>query len=111
MLNEPFIWLPVGRLTCRVATRLIVRVRGDNNYSYIFTSDGGRYLLSQTLSRIAAQLPGFIRIHKGHLVNPAFVRGITGKSHRYVRLRSGQDLPVARRRQQSVNQYFTNQLS
>lgn len=51
----------------------IIRIEGNSNYSWIYFADGRKVLMSTTLLKYQQDLPAFIRVHKSHLINPAFI--------------------------------------
>ncbi|OIN59782.1 hypothetical protein BLX24_07960 [Arsenicibacter rosenii] len=75
-------------------------MEGDINYSWVYLTDGTRLVQGKCLKMMQQAVPGFIRIHKSHLVNPQFIhrcmvpRGREGE----IIMRSGLTLPVAKRR-------------
>lgn len=89
----------------------IIRLQGERNYTWLYLVNGEKHLLSITLRRIEAQLPQFLRINKGHLINPVFIkrfhdfsppagRKISARwaSKGMMLLHSGDRLPWSRRR-------------
>ena len=85
----------------RVAVSAIEYFVGDGNYTYVYLKDERPVLIAKTLLRFAEQLPGFIRIHKGTLINPSHIIGHSHSPHRgllLVRLSGQRSLTVARRR-------------
>lgn len=99
----------------------IVRLQGERNYSWLYLVNGEKHLLSVTLKRIEAQLPQFLRISKGHLINPVYIkqfhdsvppagRKISGRwaSKGMMLLHSGDRLPWSRRRFFHYLTAFTN---
>lgn len=51
----------------------IIRIQADGNYSVIHLDNNQRVLMALTLMEYQRQLPGFVRVHRRHLINPAFV--------------------------------------
>lgn len=82
----------------------IMYILGRRNYSEIHTVDGKFTLSSMTLKAFEEQSSDLIRIHKGTLVNPAFIRKVTlaepGEQCLLapITMRNGTKLVVARRR-------------
>ncbi|RZM21863.1 MAG: LytTR family transcriptional regulator [Pedobacter sp.] len=82
----------------------IMYVLGDGNYSDAHTDDGKRILSSMTLKTIEGQSKGLIRIHKGALVNPAFIDQAAShvllkkRTFAFITMQDGKMLSVARRR-------------
>lgn len=78
----------------------IVRIQGADDYVELHLDDGSRLLHTATLNELDADLsPGFLRVHRSHLVNTRYIErlvraeGGTGTLH----LRSGAPVPVSRR--------------
>lgn len=83
----------------RVAISAIEYCVGDGNYTYVYLKGERPVLIAKTLLRFAEQLPGFIRIHKGTLVNPShIIDHFPHKGMLVVRLSGQRSLTVARRR-------------
>ncbi len=87
----------------------IIRLEGEDCYTWLHTVDGSSYLLSRGLGHTAARLPGFWRVHRSHVVNPAFVTGctITGR----LCLQKGLILPVSKRRIKAVDHLLKSRTS
>ncbi len=81
----------------------IIRLEAEDNYTNIHFSEGPPLLTSFTLSRYEKRLSEFVRISKGHLVNPAYVdrTAIYGPVV-MVRMQNNDELRVARRRHYTV---------
>ena len=96
--------LKLPGLRSSVALDSIIWVEGHGNYSWVYFTQQPRYLWATTLKQVEAQLPGFIRVHKSALVNPAHVARMTMTAPRswWIRLDNGVKLPVARRRIERV---------
>ena len=52
----------------------IIRLQGERNYTWLYLANGEKHLLAVTLKRIEVQLPQFLRINKGHLINPVYIK-------------------------------------
>ncbi len=79
----------------------IVRLKGDGNYTNIYSIDQAKPLLvSQTLKYFELQLLPFIRISKSFLINPAYIEQVIEANAKtmYLQFADGTRLPVARRR-------------
>ncbi|GAB4020166.1 LytTR family transcriptional regulator [Spirosoma sp. KCTC 42546] len=60
-----------------LALKAIVRLQGFGNYTWVYLSTQPRpMLVALTLKWFEAQLPGFVRVHKSELINPAFIRAL-----------------------------------
>ena len=82
----------------------IVRISGHSNYSYVHMKDGKTHVFPSSIAQYASRLPDFVRIHKQHLVNPAFVQAAVriDSKQAYITLQSGEILPIAKRRINAV---------
>jgi two-component system LytT family response regulator len=93
------------RFVVRVGAKIVIVnaesvdwVEAADNYVRLHTS-GGRHVVRGTMRTLAAELPGFVRIHRSVLVNVARVSGMTalpGGDYE-VLLRSGGRLRLSRR--------------
>lgn len=83
----------------------IMHCESSSNYTYIYTAQGERLLISKTLKEIEAVLSEhlhFFRVHHSHLVNMKFARRfIKGKNGELV-LKNGKIVPVARSRKEEL---------
>jgi len=72
----------------------------DQNYTRVFTVDGGVLLISKPLNSIESLLPSnlFYRIHKSHLVNLNYIKSYSRTEGFHVILEDGTKLDVASRR-------------
>ncbi len=91
----------------RVSTNQIVHCRGASGYAEIFLQGGREILHSATLAQMEESLPAtFLRVHRSHLVNTAFVQSLnrdpagTGT----LILSDGSKIPVSRRVMPKVRQ-------
>ncbi|MCC6762874.1 MAG: LytTR family transcriptional regulator [Chitinophagaceae bacterium] len=85
----------------QVQSAHIVRVEARSNYSRIYFSHTSIALvLAITLQRIEEQLPAthFLRIHRSHLVNKAYIKQVTGGEAKVVELQTGEKIAVSRRK-------------
>lgn len=78
----------------------IVYIEASSNYVNI-TTKSSAYQYRQTLGELEQQLSskGFIRIHKGFIVNSRYVYAL---SHNEIKLTTGQNLPVGRSNRDNV---------
>jgi two-component system LytT family response regulator len=88
----------------------ITYLQGDGNYTYVYTAQGKRYLVSKTMKAILNILnAGFLRIHKSYTINPIHL--VARIETDRVLLSGGKQLPIARRRivemqEQMAGQYL-----
>lgn len=92
-------------------------LQATGNYSWLHWKNGQKVLMARTLNFYQPQLPGawFIRLHRNCIVNLQYVERleiIEANRGGLVYLRSGQALPVSRRRlslvKRSVSRYQTS---
>jgi two-component system LytT family response regulator len=89
----------VKRNRVNVKTDDVDYLKGDGNYTYIHLIAGRPILCSRTLSTFE-ETPGFLRVHKGYLVNLVHVKRllVISPKEAYVVLKSGPEIAVSRRR-------------
>ncbi len=90
------IFLSVDDITC---------LEGEGNYTYLCTRDRKRYIVSKTLKEFEKMLDGslFLRIHKSHMVNLAYVvQQGPFSNDRQVRLTDGREVAISRRRMKEI---------
>lgn len=82
----------------------VIRCEGDNNYSRFFFLDRKPFLVSKTLKEYDELLSdrGFIRVHKSHLVNRAFIERFDREGNLW--LTDGSHVPVSRRNRDKIRE-------
>ena len=83
-----------------VSTDRIVQLKGAGDYVELHYADGRTALFNGTLSALEDELPGtFLRVHRSHIVNTAFVSALERDASGIGRLTlsQGLDVPVSRR--------------
>lgn len=90
-----------------VAPSEVIRCEGDNNYSRFYFADRKPFLVSKTLKEYDELLNdhGFIRVHKSHLVNKAFVQRYDREGNLW--MSDGSHVPVSRRNRDKIKAMFT----
>ncbi|WAC14061.1 LytR/AlgR family response regulator transcription factor [Dyadobacter pollutisoli] len=84
-----------------IAASEITHLRGEGNYTHIYTHKGTTYLVSKTLKSVIETLRAdFMRIHKSCAVNPEFVTARVEPDT--LLLTNGARLPIARRRMREI---------
>ena len=78
----------------------ITYLEGSINYCYIHLINQPSILIPYHLKLMQQRLPDFVRIHKRYLLNPLFIPATLTLDSRVkeVTLRTGEVLPIARRR-------------
>ncbi|MVM28410.1 LytTR family transcriptional regulator [Spirosoma sp. HMF4905] len=84
----------------KLTAEQILYIVGDGNYSIVYLTTHKRVLLSHTLKWYQDYYPGFIRISKQSLINPAYVVGWlkTSRSVASLTMQDSQQLAISRRR-------------
>lgn len=83
----------------------IIRVEAASNYSKVYFIDRRLALvLAASLIRVEEMLPAaaFIRVHRSHLINKAFIKKIHGGEHKVVELINGETITISRRKKKAV---------
>jgi two-component system LytT family response regulator len=93
------LWVPANEIT---------HLRGEGNYTHIYTHKGNNYLVSKTLKSVMATLRAdFMRIHKSCAVNPEFVTARVEPDT--LLLSSGARLSIARRRMREIHELMSRE--
>ena len=88
----------------KIPLKNIVRLQGECNYTYVYT-ENREYIAARTLKNFEKLLgeDTFVRVHKSHIVNMMFVKGVDIQNNAgEIRIQGGGHLEVARRRLKSV---------
>jgi two-component system, LytTR family, response regulator len=104
--NSHRIALPYLNRTILLSVDDIVSLQGEGNYTYLFTRDKKRYLVSKTLKAFETSLNEsmFLRIHKSTIVNLGYVQFESLIPDRIIRLTDGQEVSISRRRAKEISQ-------
>ncbi len=99
-MSQLKIGLPTLERILFVELNEIVRCLGENNYSYVYLSDGKNVLISKTLKEFEELLAdkGFMRVHQSHLVNHKYIRSFEKQDGGFIKLTDGSSIPVSRQR-------------
>lgn len=83
----------------------IIRLEADRNYTHIHLNGKKPFLASKTLKHFEEMLEhsDFIRTHKSHLVNPAFISRVSNDKE-FILLSDGSKVEVSRRKKDEVLQ-------
>ena len=82
-------------------SKQIIRLQGNGNYTVLHLRASPKPLLiTLTLKAFEGQLPGFIRVHKSSLINPAYVKKVIYEADKTISLllTDGVRIAVSRRR-------------
>lgn len=96
--------LPYLNRTIFISVDDITFLEGEGNYTYLCTRDRKRYIVSKTLKEFEKMLDRslFLRIHKSHMVNLAYVQQGPSNNDRQIRLTDGQEVAISRRRMKEI---------
>ena len=84
----------------------IVALSGADDYVEVVLADGRRFLHDTSLQELERRLPpGFVRVHRSHIVNAAHVRSVRSLPgrRRALELAGGTEVPVSRSRAGAVS--------
>ncbi|RFS18018.1 LytTR family DNA-binding domain-containing protein [Emticicia sp. C21] len=88
----------------KIPLKNIVRLQGECNYTYVYT-ENREYIAARTLKNFEKLLgeDTFLRVHKSHIVNMMFVKGVDIQNNAgELRIEGGGHLEVSRRRLKNV---------
>ena len=99
--DEQRISIPHAKGIHVVATKEIMHIVADNNYSTITFASGPDLMVAKPIVEFERQLktPNFFRIHKSYLINLDYLDNYTHQDGGKVVMRNGKVLLVSRRRQ------------
>ena len=84
----------------------LVRIEAFSNYSRIFMSNGKTLFVAKVLKKFEEKLSSqfFVRPHKTHIVNIAYVQSYQKGLHPALVLTNGDFIPVARNRNKKLKE-------
>jgi two-component system, LytTR family, response regulator len=106
--------LPYLNRTVMISVDDITCLQGEGNYTFLFTRDRKKYLISKTLKEFERTLDNdvFLRVHKSYIVNLGYVRRGGAGNDRTLRMADGREVAVSRRRMKDIydrlSQYYQN---
>ena len=82
----------------------IVRCESEDNNTWFFLKGGEKILVTRTLKQFDQMLEKhqFIRVHQSHLVNINYLKEFMKQDGGYLKLKNGDQIPVATRKKQEV---------
>ena len=91
-----------------IRVKNIIRCQADDYYTNFFLNDGRRIMISKTLKDNEELLKDydFIRPHRSHLINLAYVKKYVKSDGGYIVLSEGTKIPVSRRKKDVVINYL-----
>jgi len=83
-----------------IYTNLLVRIEASSNYCWLHFSNGKKTLTSKTLQWFEESLSSkqFIRVHRTHLVNTAFISQYLNHANGKILLQNGDAIGISRRK-------------
>lgn len=109
--------LPYLNRTIMVAVDDVICLQGEGNYTFLFTRDRKRYLVSKTLKEFERSLDEnmFLRVHKSFIINMGYVQHGVFCKERLVKMADGREVIISRRRMKEIaerlHRYQQNLLS
>jgi two-component system LytT family response regulator len=87
----------------------IIRCKADRSYTYFFVTEQKKYIVSQPMKEFEEILKeyGFLRIHKSHLINMAFVDSFDKAHGGSIILKDNTEIPVSRRKKNELLELFS----
>jgi two-component system LytT family response regulator len=88
----------------------IIRCEADGAYTYIFTTDGEKILVSKIIKEFEDLLQdyNFFRTHQSHLINLSHIKKYVKGDGGYVVMLDNSSIPVARRKKDEFLKLFGN---
>jgi len=113
MRNREIIFMKIAVPTAEgfelIRANEIVTCEADNNYTYLYLTDGKKITACRTLKEVEEQLesfPAFVRVHHSYIVNlnevTRYVRGEGG----YLVMSNSTTVNVSRSRKEALLNYF-----
>lgn len=98
-LSPQSILITIGNRQIMIPTDQLVCMEASGNYTYIYTIDGKRYLVSKTLKSYVIFLEelSFLRPHKSWLINTKYLQSYCEHDH-LLKMRGGKEITISRRR-------------
>jgi two-component system, LytTR family, response regulator len=87
-----------------IEVKNIIRLESDDYYTRFFFSNGKKLLVSKTLKEHEELLEdyNFIRPHKSHLLNAAYIKCFNKQEGGYIEMTDGTMIPVSRRKREYI---------
>jgi len=92
-----------------VELRNIIRCKSDNNYTYVFLSNGESIFLSKTLKDVESMIQSsmFVRVHQSHLININYVKRFVKSDGGYLLLKDGKEVNVSKSKRNQLLQQIS----
>jgi two-component system LytT family response regulator len=98
-------------LVLNINAKTIISLEAQNNYTLIITNDGEKHLISKVLNDVEEQLSPlkiFIRIHRGIIVNSAYIKTYSKMSPYSITLTNEACYEISRRRRAEILDILKN---
>ncbi|WGK64218.1 LytR/AlgR family response regulator transcription factor [Croceiramulus getboli] len=107
-ISQEFIAVPTTERIEFLKTSEIMYCAADGKYTTFYMDNGEEFVSSRNIGEYDALLDdrNFYRIHNSYLVNLNYVDNINKAAGNYCELKSGKSLPVAKRRQESLQRFL-----
>lgn len=91
-----------------IKVKNIIRCQADDYYTNFYLNDGRKIMLSKTLKENEELLAeyNFIRPHRSHLINIAYIKKYVKSDGGYIVLADGTQIPVSRRKKDVMVEYL-----
>ena len=91
-----------------IETNEIVYCQAQSNYTYLYTADNQKLVLSKTLKEFETLLDKyfFIRIHKSYLINPNYIQKYHRNDGGYLVMQTGTSIPVSNSKKELITNLF-----
>ena len=100
----------IGNTTFFIYVQDIVWLRSDSNLTIIYTRDRKTKIVNIQFNKCLELLPAynFFRIHKQYIINRKAIVSLFDKEKTTLKLTTGEDLKIARRRINEFKKWWTN---
>ena len=87
----------------------IIRCEADRSYTYFFVNEQKKHIVSHPLKEYEDILSdyGFIRTHKSHLINIAYIESFDKGVGGYIKMKDKTEIPVSRRKKNELLDHFS----
>jgi len=90
-----------------VTVKEVVRLKGNGNFTNVYTTDGKDFMVCRFLKHFEDILPKqFVRIHKSHIVNTQFIKSYHKGSGGFVTLLNDNEVEVSASYKDSLLKHF-----
>lgn len=90
-----------------VAVKDVVRLKGNGNFTNVYTQDGKNFMVCRFLKHFESLLPAhFLRVHKSHIVNKLFIQSYHKGCGGYITLYNKVEVEVSATYKDYLLQHF-----